>query len=492
MWSKSVEVATNSIEEKLPLHYVVNETMQSLAEQYFLRYVPRGFNCVAHRLSIPTSGDFLKDNFRRITEIRSQLILDEIHRQMDGGLMLWCDIDVLFFLDPCKELHRLAKSYDLLLQREHQVGENANFGVQLIRRNRQTFEFYSRLRDLQQSSENGDIQAVGNRLLRDTNDIAWAFLPLCYSAESNGGCKTNSVLYHANCTVKDSMNRKRTQLEAALNFRQRHFSGFRCKKEGSLKVEYFYGYETRNQSTVRMINLAIERHNIPDFDWIYVNTGDGEMPSDFLRRRAFAYATKSENYENVCPDFVFDHWCQTRLPDYETVREEMTRAGNHPPQTSLLGWRGNITTHPSRRNILKFADKSRFDLEAMTWSRANPGLLTSPEFLSLPDQACRWRYFLDIEGVGWSTRLKLFLFSKRVVFLQDRPFKEWYFPYLKPWEHYVPVNRDLSDLEEKVDFVSKRPELEDKMRLNAFQFAQIHLTRSAALERWAYLLCKCS
>ena len=41
-----------------------------------------------------------------------------------------------------------------------------------------------------------------------------------------------------------------------------------------------------------------------------------------------------------------------------------------------------------------------------------------------------------------------------VVLKTDSPFMQWYFDKLKPWIHYVPLSRDLSDLMEKIDWIN--------------------------------------
>ena len=39
---------------------------------------------------------------------------------------------------------------------------------------------------------------------------------------------------------------------------------------------------------------------------------------------------------------------------------------------------------------------------------------------------------------------KLLLRSGRPVFMQERPWHEWYFPALEPMRHFIPVRRDLA------------------------------------------------
>jgi hypothetical protein len=242
------------------------------------------------------------------------------------------------------------------------------------------------------------------------------------------------------------------------------------------------GYESRNQSTQRIIQLANEKFNIPNFDVVRVSTEDVAREEGELK-----YSTMDNDYSKVIPCFTFDCWKEVQIPDYTQITQELSRLGDEAPETDLLGWRG-ANTHPNRQILFKFNDKNLYDVEEIVWNRENPSSLTCSNYMSLTDSVKKWRYIIDVEGVSFSARFKFFLWSKRLVFLQDRPFKEWFWPLLVPWKHYVPVSRDLSDLEEKLMYIKNNPKIEDEIRMNAFSFAKEHLTLDKALERWRDVL----
>jgi len=295
-------------------------------------------------------------------------------------------------------------------------------------------------------------------------------------------------IQNTNCKIgvpRSRLNNSDVEIRHAKN---NPFGGFRMKKNGNLFVELFNNYETRNESTIRIIKQAIDKYNIPDFDWIHVSTGDGDLKNRSDEKRILNYATATDAYENVCPDFTFDHWSQTGIDDYELARTEIAISGNTKPETDMLGWRGNVPERSFRTYVLQYNDKKDFDCEPIVWNRSNPGRLSSPRFISLADQVKKWRYLLDVEGNGWSARLKFLFFSKRVIFLQERNFKEWYFPLLKAWEHYVPLKKDLSDLPEKLRIIRSNEKLEEAIKSNAFSFAEKNLTRYAAINRWKQIL----
>lgn len=259
------------------------------------------------------------------------------------------------------------------------------------------------------------------------------------------------------------------------------------KKNGKLEFQSLKNYETRNESTAKIISRADQLYNFKNFKWILINTGDKDVGNEYRGLKVFSYSTGSQNFSHVCPDWIFDSWRQVQIGDYDQTSKEMADLGDLPPSSNLMGWRGAIT-HPNRRRLLNFTDRNKYDFEEIQWNRENPNKLTCANYVSLPDAVKKWRYFIDIEGNGYSGRVKLFLFSKRVLFLQERPYKEWYYPKIKPWVHYVPLKRDLSDLNYHFDIIKKDIKLEDEIRKNAFDFAWNNLKIEHALKRWSYLI----
>jgi hypothetical protein len=282
-----------------------------------------------------------------------------------------------------------------------------------------------------------------------------------------------------------------TVIPATVPISRRPFDGFAVRRQGeSLETHDFGGYETRNQSTLKLLAQAVIAVPSVQFPWILVNTGDRDVPGSFEGHRVFSYSTQSKDYGSACPDFVFDHWKQTQLDDYEAVAQELAAVGASPPRTNKLGWRG-ANTNPVRVAFARLNDGKLFDVELISWNRSDPQRLTSNNFLSLSEQVRDWRYLIDVEGVGYSGRLKLLFFSRRVVFLQRRPYEEWYFPDLVPWVHYVPVERDMSDLMPALTRLREDPALERKIIEQSFEFAAARLTRAAAIKRWIELLSQC-
>ncbi|KAF5353935.1 hypothetical protein D9756_007153 [Leucocoprinus leucothites] len=59
--------------------------------------------------------------------------------------------------------------------------------------------------------------------------------------------------------------------------------------------------------------------------------------------------------------------------------------------------------------------------------------------------AGKFKYVLDVDGNGWSSRFQRLMISNALVF-KTTIYPEWFMDRIQPWVHYVPVQVDLSDL----------------------------------------------
>jgi hypothetical protein len=103
-------------------------------------------------------------------------------------------------------------------------------------------------------------------------------------------------------------------------------------------------------------------------------------------------------------------------------------------------------------------------------------------YLSLPD-LIKYRYLIDIGGNGYSGRLKFLLFSKRPLLIVERNYIEYFQDELVPFEHYIPVKMDLSDLIEKVYWIKNNPIKSFEIANNAFNYACNNFTDDKLIDK---------
>lgn len=134
-------------------------------------------------------------------------------------------------------------------------------------------------------------------------------------------------------------------------------------------------------------------------------------------------------------------------------------------------------------------NKDLFDIFDMYWINSGNIRLNSNKYISTPELVKKYSILIDIEGNGYSGRVKHLLWSHRPLLLVDRPHKEFFFEFLKEWEHYIPVKRDLSDLIEKTKWCLENYDKALIIAENAFQFSKLYLTRDACYDKWNNIIC---
>jgi hypothetical protein len=91
----------------------------------------------------------------------------------------------------------------------------------------------------------------------------------------------------------------------------------------------------------------------------------------------------------------------------------------------------------------------------------------------------RYRYLIDIDGVAcaWSLFEKLLLGSCVLKVLS--PYEQWFYDRIVPWEHFVPLQRDFSDLGDKIDWCRSHPAETGAIAAAGQQFATQHTYEAA-------------
>ena len=101
--------------------------------------------------------------------------------------------------------------------------------------------------------------------------------------------------------------------------------------------------------------------------------------------------------------------------------------------------------------------------------------------LTMLDQARYYQMAIYAEGAcGWADRLKTQLAAGMLVLLQDTPCHEFFLPLFRPYEHYLPIKRNFSDLENIVAWAALiEPETAHGIAINARKTAERLLKREA-------------
>jgi hypothetical protein len=264
------------------------------------------------------------------------------------------------------------------------------------------------------------------------------------------------------------------------------------------KISYemnFHGHPAltyRLNVLINVLNKIKNNYRLPNTEFV-INLGDGFTNNTNFSAPVFVFC-KSSNFENNLILF----------PDVECLESEnlinkvklANQTVNWRHKRNKVIWRGKFTggydnqflnpryiaTNLSK-NIPHLLDASLIELELfpsighkdyefcqklLTQRYSVPKLDINSQFL--------YKYQLLIDGntCSWSGALWRW-FSQSCTLKVDSDNIQWYYGGLIPNVHYIPVKKDLSDLEDKIISLMNDDNLAKKIANNAFDFANKNL-----------------
>jgi hypothetical protein len=241
-----------------------------------------------------------------------------------------------------------------------------------------------------------------------------------------------------------------------------------------------------------MVKSVVERHDIKEDFWFYVRVADGPWDFDEIRPNHYTFCSHKDRFKECFPDFHYIGQKEAGNSDYTQLVKSFVDTN---PETNKIGWAGSFSCgeQTPRPKLFRMSKDSDFlevkDIQLQFW--LEDAYKYHPNYMTYQQQIDRWKYLIDVEGCGYSGRLKILLSSPRITFVVDRPWQEWFFEFLRPWDHYVPVKRDLSDLHDNYLKIDNDLKLQNHIKNEVKEFAAKYLTRQAAEERIYEIIKEC-
>ena len=225
---------------------------------------------------------------------------------------------------------------------------------------------------------------------------------------------------------------------------------------------YIEKYDS-NAARIDKFNSLIPKMVWRGSDWRYlseyesIGSGSG---IDFLRELGLCHASKSEIIDSVL-----------HSPLGDTVQKRV------PPRlyATVLG-----SLHPESFDI-KFTDRNKHAPQSSCIDDKFH-LFTSNEM-----DACgysQYKYLADFGGGGgtsWKSTL-WFLGMPGVLFHHETPMRDSFYDDIQPWVHYIPLDADLSNLEERVKWAKENPDECASISKRATQFAEKMMSADGLIE----------
>lgn len=200
---------------------------------------------------------------------------------------------------------------------------------------------------------------------------------------------------------------------------------------------------------------------------VFIQTWDRALTG--VRSLAFGRDVMGQGAVGLMPDVYYIHHGGYAQLRWEAQQPALAWADRRP----MVAWRGSVTgggsfLSPTDIPRVKLAMICRDLSEAnVRLSGAHPtmGGIYSPDeintFLATQELVGEfwhmvhfgtYRYTIDIDGHAnaWSFLEKMILGC--CVLKVASPYEQWFYDRVRPWEHYVPVKADLSDLAEKINW----------------------------------------
>jgi hypothetical protein len=247
----------------------------------------------------------------------------------------------------------------------------------------------------------------------------------------------------------------------------------------------------RNQGLKYFFKQCSKKYSNENINNISYNTNDRGNENENKKEYSMCYNKNNKNLKKYCgPDWTFYHWPSASIYSFHNTKEQIILESNKSPTIDKVGWFGNIYSplpdviENKTRPLLKKIGDEHPELFDIVHIGPISGKINNnnPNYISLPD-LIKYKYLIDIGGNGYSGRLKFLLFSKRPLLLVDRNYIEYFQDDLVPYEHYIPVKKDLSDLLEKVYWIKSNPKKSIEIANNAFQYAITNLTEDEFVKR---------
>ncbi len=247
----------------------------------------------------------------------------------------------------------------------------------------------------------------------------------------------------------------------------------------------------RAQGLAYFFKLCANKYAKEEITKMKMNYGDRGNENEHIKEYSMCYHKDHPHFKASCgPDWTFHNWPSANIPSFqETVAKIMVEAMK-PPTMDKVGWFGNIyspscgSVEAQTRPLLKKIGNDYPDDFDIVHIHPNRGQINESisTYVSLPDLV-KYKYLIDIGGNGYSGRLKYLLFSKRPLLLVDRHYVEYFHEDLVPYQHYIPVNMDLSNLLEQVEWMKANPIQARDMALHAYEYALTHFTMTKVVDR---------
>jgi len=201
-------------------------------------------------------------------------------------------------------------------------------------------------------------------------------------------------------------------------------------------------------------------------------------PIKYQLDTVFTYSKRIDDTKSICiPDPYFCNYKQ-HSKQLKEIRDNYVRWSD---KINTCIWRGNIN-NSFNINFIDTKNKDNLNPRQYFFQLYKNNKIKncnySSKFTTISEQI-KYKYILDIDG--WSNTWDATvwkLYSGSILLKVKSLWKQWYYDELVEWEHYVPINNDFSDLNEKIEWCINNDDKCKQIAINSNNFVDTKLNNA--------------
>jgi len=167
-------------------------------------------------------------------------------------------------------------------------------------------------------------------------------------------------------------------------------------------------------------------------------------------------------------------------------RDDSSGCGTTPENNTRLKLAVIGNKHPTLLNvgITRLNKRDKHDSELNFHHASSQFKITGDNHLEYG----KYKYIISIPGYVMDSKFPYYLSLGALVLKVNGEYRTWYSHLLKPYKHYIPVKKDLSDLVSVIKWANSHPESVQKIARNGYLAYRKFFNQKTILEYWHYLL----
>lgn len=247
------------------------------------------------------------------------------------------------------------------------------------------------------------------------------------------------------------------------------------------------------------------KNNVTDVEFVINSRDYPQSHKQQLKLPVFSFSKTKDYYDIIYPAWAF--WeggpaiklYPTGIGRWDKHRKALLEEAKKYPWSKKLSkgfFRGSRTS--SERDSLIMLSRENSKLIDAAYTK-NQAWKSEADTLNVPpaeevsfEEHCKYKYLFNYRGVAASFRFKHLFLCKSLVFHVGNEWVEFFYPAMKPWIHYVPLDKHATkeDIKELLHFFMHHDDIAEKIATRGYEFVQMNLKMKHVMQYWEMLLNK--